>query len=268
MVKSIIKVTIYGLVIILAGNIVYLPVNSFFDPEEVLEQEEDDYTEEEALEDQQKEQEKQALESLKNSATPHIDKRINSLNRFRNKIVALEMISEQNKEQILSQIDSALDDLNSLKNTVTGYYSTDKLDELESQVTDTLDDISVYSILIPKLSGLCAVNILEEIKENELEMNMTKLESAINKLKSEGSDVSELESLYDDLLEEVDKLDMNIQSAADDLNTVTWGEGDNQNRNRNRYTNARQYITQARINLVEIKSILSSITSELKSFAQ
>jgi DNA repair exonuclease SbcCD ATPase subunit len=267
-VKIIIKLTIYGLVIILAGNIVYLPVNSFFNPEEVLEQEEDDYTEEEAIDEEIKNQEKEALDALKNSCLPHIDKRINSLNRFRNKIQELERISEQDREQILSQIDSALNNLNSLKSTVTGYYSTDKLDELESLVTDALDDLSVYSTLIPKLSGLSAINIIEEIKENDLDTNISKLESAIDKLESEGHDVEELESFYNNLSEEMGKLENNLQSATDDLNTVTWGEENNQNTNRNRYSNAKQYITQARENLVEIKKVVNNIAIELKSFAE
>lgn len=208
----------------------------------------------------------QGLESLKGYGLAAIDRRITSLNNLKKKIEDAKVLSSEDKEQLLAEIDSTIYELNVLRNQIEVCDSIEDLESLKVSIQNIFYNFRVYAVLIPKFAGLYATGVIESVIEDTVVEVLDELEEAINVLEDSGADVSKLRDLFTQLEGMIDSVYGNVQKAKTEFEAMEPAEDISQARAH--FNQGKQYLIAAKGDLVEARDIILEMIEEIKSFAE
>lgn len=159
----------------------------------------------------------QRIANLQTRAVKEIDRRINSLNELISKINSIKKISFNVKTQLITQIQTEIANLNTLK---TKIQSDTTLDTLQTDVKSIITSFRVYAYFMPKITIMVAADKLNQTTEN-LSSISAKLQTRINEAKSKGMDTANLETLLTDLNNQIANANTQYQTAISQAESLT-----------------------------------------------
>lgn len=130
------------------------------------------------------------VEKLKEKANKEIDRRIDSLNKLITKINNIKRLTTDQKSSLVAQIQSQIDQLNSLKTKIAA--DTD-IATLKTDVQSIVTSYRIYLLYIPKIHILTGSDVMLETADKLTEIS-NKLQTRITEAKAQGKDVSSLET--------------------------------------------------------------------------
>lgn len=213
--------------------------------------------------------EQQAISRIKDRSNKEIRRRIDSLNKLILRINEMKKISKEQKAILISQIQTQITDLNTLKTKIDG--DTD-LQTIKTDAQSIVKSYRIYALFIPKIHILATSDrMLDTIDKTSTVA--AKLNTRISETKRKGEDVSNLELIYSDMLSKIADAKTQAQNAID-LVTPLTPEGYPGNKTslmeaRKMLMTGRQDLQDARIDarkiVNELKSLLKQKKTELPS---
>lgn len=134
------------------------------------------------------------VDRLKDKANREIDRRIAGLNRLIDLINRIKHLTDSQKNDLKSQVQSQIDSLNTLKTKIAG--DTD-IATLRTDVQSIVKSYRIYALFIPKAYIIVHADRLLNIAD-EMNQISTKLQSRIDSAKSAGNDTSAAQTLMTD----------------------------------------------------------------------
>lgn len=135
------------------------------------------------------------IANLKDRANNEIDRRIKSLSELVSKISLLKKISESQKTSLTTQITEEINNLTSLKAKIS---SDTDLATTKTDAQSIVKSYRIYALFIPKINILAGADAINETSL-KLSSLSAKLQVKISEAKSQGNDVSSLESSLKDM---------------------------------------------------------------------
>jgi len=141
----------------------------------------------------------QRVDNLKKRADNEIDKRVTSLTTLITKINANKRLTSAEKSKFTTDIQNNINDLKALKIKIDA--DTDAT-TLQADVKSIVDSYRIYLLYMPKIKTLEASAGLSTVADN-LTTLATKLNTKINQAKTDGKDVTAMQTLYADMLAKI-----------------------------------------------------------------
>ncbi|HZQ30018.1 MAG TPA: hypothetical protein VFA93_02995 [Patescibacteria group bacterium] len=145
----------------------------------------------------QKQNQKQQnnLSGAKKRADQAINRRISELNKLLQRIQNDQKLTSDDKANLSSDIQSAINGLTTLKSKIDA--DTD-LTTLKSDAKQIVSGFKVFDVIVPKTRLLIIIDNLTSVT-TKIAGFTPKIQDLINNLKSEGKDVTQLQSLLDNV---------------------------------------------------------------------
>lgn len=148
------------------------------------------------------------LANYKAAADKYIDARIASLNREITKINALTRISAADRAALLSDINTTITGLTTLKAKVDAETTADLA---KTDIKSIFNDFKIFEVLEPKIEGLMMVGRFN-FNLDKLGAAADKINGLISKAEAAGKDTTQMKSLYADYQAKI--VDAKTQIAA------------------------------------------------------
>ncbi len=198
------------------------------------------------------------IEALKIIGQKLVEQRVADLGRVKDDVNSIQRLRAEDRNFLLTEIDSSVSNLNSYK---TGLNSEPNLDPLRAKVNVIPEQYRIYSLMLPKeLSFLAAARVdfeLERIRDLE-----RKIEADINKIKQTGITSAKAEILLDDLKSNLSAADQKILSAKNSLRSI---QKNDVQKERASIAASRQQIIEAKINILAAARTLRELAKTLKA---
>lgn len=150
-----------------------------------------------------------ALASLKQRAQKLVDQRIERLNKLLTRIQNDKKLSDADKAILTTDVQNAIASLSALKTKIANDTSAE---EVRADVKKLAQDYKIYAVFEPKIRLLVTIGNLQNLSE-KVSTLAGRLQPLIDEEKSKGKDVSELQSLLNDINNRL--TDINTRLAAD-----------------------------------------------------
>ncbi len=137
----------------------------------------------------------QGLDNLKKKADRLIENRIASLNKVLTRIQNDKRLTADEKSSLSQDVQTNIDNLTSLKAKIDA--DTDIV-TVRADAKGIITNYRIYTILEPKIRLLVIIDNLSTL-DSKLSSLAPKLQDLISNLKSQGKDVSKLQTLLDDI---------------------------------------------------------------------
>lgn len=155
--------------------------------------------------------------NLKERAAKEITRRLTSLNKLIEKINRLKKITDAQKSSFVSQIQTEITNLNTLKTKIDA--DTD-LVTLKADVQPVIKSYRIYALFMPKIHILTAADELDNLSE-KLSTIATKLETRIREANARGSDTTALNSLPTDIKSKISDTKTQAKNARNVILPLT-----------------------------------------------
>ncbi len=208
----------------------------------------------------QKQAENQAarITSLKTRADKEIDRRVAALNNLITKINSNKRLSDADKSTFVSQIQSQITTLTTLRSKIDA--DTD-LDTLRADVKSIVDSYRIFALFIPKIHILSSADSMSQAAD-KLTAIAAKLQTKIQSAQAAGNDVTALQSALSDMQAKVADAKTQYQNAE---NTVSPLTPDGYPTNKSQLDSARAMIKTGAQDLKTARADAVTIISGLKS---
>ncbi|MCL4366318.1 hypothetical protein M1437_03770 [Patescibacteria group bacterium] len=137
----------------------------------------------------------QNLDNLKKRADKMINNRVSSLNKLLQRIQNDKRLSTDEKTSLSGDVQANITGLTQLKAKIDA--DTD-ITTVRADTRSIITNFRIHAIFEPKIRLLVTINHLSAL-QGRLSSLTPKLQTLINNLKSQGKDVSKLQSLLDDI---------------------------------------------------------------------
>lgn len=196
------------------------------------------------------------LTSAKSKAYQAINRRLAELNRLLQRIQNNQRLSSDDKASISSNIQSAIDGLTTLKSKID---SDNDLAALKSDVKQIISRYKVYDVIIPKTQLLITIDNLESVT-TKIAAFTPKIQDFMNTLKSEGKDVTQLQSLLDDVNGRLTAINNQLSSDK----TLVLGVTISTSNPKSSFTQVRKDLATVRQNLAQVRHDFARMRSTFR----
>lgn len=174
-----------------------------------------------------------------------IEKRINLLNRVLQRIQNDQHLSSDEKSNVSTDIQNDINGLTSLKAKIDADTDTATV---RSDAKQIVTNFKIYEIAVPKARLLITIDNLQPVV-NKISEFTPKIQDLINTLKSQGKDVTNLQSLLNDVNTRLSNLDAQLSSDKSTVMNVTTSTTDP----KSVFTQVRQDLASVRQSLAQIR---------------
>ncbi|HTY39493.1 MAG TPA: hypothetical protein VMC43_00140 [Candidatus Paceibacterota bacterium] len=204
------------------------------------------------------------LSRLIGLADKAIEQRIASLNALSTRLQSLQKISDSNKSDLSTMIQSSLTDMNALKAKID---SDTDLATLRTDVKSITGSYRIYVLVVPRGYIFAAADRIMYIGDL---MNALagKLQGRIASAQSAGKDVSSLQSALTDLNAKVSDANAQAQAAVSEVASLAPDQGDQTKlaANDQALKDARSKIKTANADLIAARKDAAAIAKGLRAF--
>ncbi len=190
-----------------------------------------------------------------------VDKRIENLNKTIEKIVGAKNISESDRSSLKSSVEGEITRLEALKSKISS--STD-LKTVQADTKTVISGSRINALVIPKITILASVSRINTVA-TMLDTVALKLQTRIDTLKTEGKDVSKLETLMSDVKSNISKAKGEALTAETTIKNLVADNGDKTKLadNNTNLKSARESIKKAQQYLAKTRGLEGQITAML-----
>lgn len=139
------------------------------------------------------------LNAIISAGNREISRRLNTLGSLDSRINSAAKLTSGDKSSLASEVSSEQSGLNSLK---TSLDAATTVSSAGNDAKSIISDYRVYALVVPKVWLVKAADD-QQVVESKLSTLAGKLQSRINQAKSQGKDVTALQSALDDLNSQV-----------------------------------------------------------------
>ena len=157
------------------------------------------------------------VSDLKKRAQTEITRRLNYLNQLLTKVGDVKKLSDTNKANLKSQIQTQIDGLNTLQTKISA--DTD-LTTLKADVKSIITNYYIFAFFRIQIDLLLAADKMSTTVDN-LTSIYTKLQTRINEALSQGKDVTALNAWLSDMQAKLNDAKSQYQGAEEELNGLT-----------------------------------------------
>lgn len=198
------------------------------------------------------------LTNLQKRADQMVAIRITSLNNLSNKIQNDQRLSSSDKSSLNGDIQTAISGLNTLKTKID---SDTDLATARADTKEIVTNFRVYLVVMPKTQLLIVIGNLQTTTAN-LQALTPKIQNLINTLKSDGKDVTSLQSLLADINSRLTNISNQL---ATDKSKVTATTVTDVNDAHNTFVSVRQDLSSVRSNLAQIRNDLAQMRGDFRN---
>lgn len=188
-------------------------------------------------------------------AMEFIDNRIDNLTKLTGRIQEDKKMSENDKTQLNKEVQ---DEVTGLTNLKTKIQNDGILADLRTDAKKIVSDYKVYAIFEPKIRLLIVINNLQEISSNT-GTSAARIQTAIDKLKAEGQNVLNLQTLLADVNKNLD--DINTRLTTD--KTTVLGLTPTSINARIVFTTTRKDLAAVRTDFAKIRADIARMRNQL-----
>lgn len=198
------------------------------------------------------------LEALCKKGNNLIQVRIKVLNVGINRLKKAKRISDADRNSLISDLQSNIDNLNALKAKIDA--ETD-IEALKSEIKSIFVDFRIFMVVLPRDKGLFVVARLNNAV-SKLESVSSQLESVINEFKQAGKDISEVEGYLNTLKSDLANAKSDLDQAKFTFSSMTPEKDEEAH---SMVENGLKFIKAARDNLKDAVNQAKKIISWLKN---
>lgn len=198
------------------------------------------------------------IANLKQRANTEIDRRLTSLNKLIDRLNKVKKLSSDQKTSLINQIQIQINDLTILKTEISA--DTD-METLRADVKSIVNSYKIYALFIPKIHILATADVILETSDKTTELS-NKLQQRIDQAKTEGKDISSVQTYLTDMQSEIEDAKKQAQNAID---TVTPLTPEGFPGNKTTLQSARKMLKTARQDLHTARLDAKKIINELKT---
>lgn len=196
-------------------------------------------------------------DNLKNRASNEITRRITSLTHVINKISAIKRLTQNQKDSLISNIQSEIESLKLLNSKIQ--TDTDIV-TLRTDIKSIVTSYRIYLLYLPQTQIIIAADALLTTADTLTELT-TKLQSRINETKSKGEDVSTLETTLAEMQAKISEAKTQANNAIDAVSILKPTDYPG---NKPELQSARTMLQTAHKDLITAKQDAQKIVVELK----
>lgn len=199
----------------------------------------------EAQRQNKKEQKQQNnLAGAKKRADQAINRRLSELNKLLQRVQNDQKLTSDDKANLSSDIQSAINGLTALKSKIDA--DTD-LPTIKSDAKQIISGFKVFDVIVPKTRLLITIDDLMSVT-TRIAGFTPKIQDLVNNLKSEGKDVTQLQSLLDDVNSRLTSINNQLSSDKTLVLAVTISS-----------TDPKSTFTQVRKDLAGVRQSLAQV---------
>ena len=155
-------------------------------------------------------------------ADKDISLRVDSLNALSTRVQIMQKISDLEKADIISQIQTQITNLNTLKSKID---SETDIATLNTDLKLVTMNYRVYSLVLPRIQIIAASDRIDTIVSDYLLVS-TKLQTRIATLEADGKEVSDLKLVLIDIQNKISDAQLQITAAVNRVSLLMPDEGD------------------------------------------
>ncbi len=198
------------------------------------------------------------MDNLKMRASKEIDRRVSSLIQLIDRVNGFKRLTSDQKTTFVNELQSQISSLNALKTKINA--DTDMI-TLRTDVQSVITSYRIYALFIPQMHILAADDILTTTA-SQSSVFAGKLQSRIDKMKSEGMDTSMMQGLMTDLQQKLSDANTQLQNVVTAVVGLTPSGYPG---NKTALQSARTMLQTARIDLENARSDALKIMADLLS---
>ncbi len=176
---------------------------------------------------QEKMQQRETL--AKTNADKEIDRRVASLNDLVNALNAMKKISDSDKSSFISQIQTQIANLTSLKAKIDA--DTD-LATLKTDKQSIFTQYRIYMLFIPKVRIMAAADRMGQVSD-DMNALLIKIQARITEAQAKGLDTTAISALITDAQAKLTDAKAQYQNATNTVSSLTPDNGDQSKINAN-----------------------------------
>lgn len=188
------------------------------------------------------------LAKLKENALKLADNRIKRLNKLLSHLQNDKKLSATDKATLANDVQTAINGLTALKTKIENDATTA---DVHFDAKKLINDYKIYTVFEPKIRLLITIDNLQALSE-KVGTLATKLQTLIDEQKSKGRDVSELQTLLNDINNRLK--DINTRLASDKAKVLAVSVSSD---------NARQVFVEVRKDLAEVRAEFAQIRHDI-----
>jgi len=197
------------------------------------------------------------LSKIKERADKLITNRINQLNRLLNRISNDKRLSAEEKTSLSSEIQAIINGLTTLKAKIDA--DTD-VDTAKTDAKQIITKYYIYKIFVPKIRLLITITNLQTLSANIGQLT-PEIQNLINTLKSQGKDVTSLESLLDDINSQLQTINTSLSDARSKVEAVSISTQDSASI----FVGVRQDLANVRANFAKIRRDIGQMRVDFRT---
>ncbi len=188
------------------------------------------------------------LTAVKQRADRMIVDRINELDRLLSRIQTDQRLSSDDKTSLSSDIQTDINGLTALKAKVDA--DTD-LNTAKTDAKQIITSYYIYKMFVPKTRLMIIINNLQSLTQN-LQAITPQIQNIINTLKSQGKDVSSLQSLLNDIDNRLQTITSTLSTDKTEVQAVSATT-----------TDPNSVFTQVRKDLASVRTSFAGIRNDI-----
>lgn len=196
-----------------------------------------------------------ALAKIKQKGQNMIDIRLKSLNNLLDKIKNTKHISDSDKVFLTTSIQNAITGLTSLKTTIE---QDTTVEQATAHVKQIVTDYRIFLIFEPKIRITAVIDNLQTLSASSASLS-GKLQTYVDKLKTEGKDTTALQKLLNDINSRLKTIDTTLASDKAQIDAITV-----QSTNyKDTFVKVRKDLADVRASFAKIRMDLAQMKNEL-----
>lgn len=199
-----------------------------------------------------------ALERLRKNAINEIDRRLKALNQLINRLNEVKRLTSEQKSTLVSQVQSQIDALNSLKIKIQA--DTD-IASLRADKKSIIDSYRIFALYIPKMQIIVNADRILSIIDDMGKIS-EQLQARITEAKNSGKDVTSIQSQFDERYAKLAEAKTKAQGAID---AVTPLKPEDYPGNKGTLNSARDMLREARRLIQEAHKLAQQIRNQLRA---
>jgi len=157
------------------------------------------------------------LSKIKERGDKLITNRVNELNRLLNRISNDKRLTNEEKTSLSADIQADINGLTTLKAKIDA--DTD-VDTAKADAKQIITNYYIYKIFVPKMRLLITIANMQALSANIGQLT-PQIQNLVNTLKSAGKDVTNLQSLLDDINNQLQMINASLSTDKSKIDGVT-----------------------------------------------
>lgn len=199
----------------------------------------------------------QLIEKARNRGFQMIDQRLRALEREVSRIRAMSQLTEEQKNEIVGELESAMDSLRSLRERIAN--ETDP-QALKAEIKSIVTNHRVYKVAIPKGLALVAVE-RASWGAQRFDKLAERLQERIDKAKAAGKDVTDVQALLDQFKAKIADAKAHIEQAREAFQSMVTVDPEAA---RSAMQEGKSHLREARAGFREAIGLVRQIVQEFK----